>query len=414
MVFKKLMRVNIDVLPAYVSFFETTKKYNVLYGGRNSGKSYAVSDYIVLLYFTYPGRNMLALRRYGNTVKNSVFNDLQSTITKLKLSKFVKINKTERSFTFPNGNQIVCGGLDDAQKWKSLRFLNGDLSDVWFEECDQITEKTLNDIVLTMRGEIPNKKIFITFNPTTKNHWLYKRFFEIKDNDVFTLQTCYLDNPYCPEDVINEMDKLKRRDPELYNVIGLGNWGTLKDTVYRNYEIKDITLSEEYYDSIMYGLDFGYNDPCACVKVGFKDGDIYILDEFEQSFLLQDELFELMTQEMQIPFDSVIKADHEKDRIEDLKRRGYKYIQLADKTKKENAVVLLSGKKIFIHPNCVNLIREIGFYRWLKNPATDEPIEKLQDGNDHTLDAMLYACRDWLKTQKTTTGRKVGGFNINL
>lgn len=405
------MKINVEVLPAYVPLFESTKKYNVVYGGRGSGKSYAIADDIITLYFTCPGRNMLALRRYGNTVKNSVYNDLASAISRLGIKRFVKINKTERTFTFSNGNQIVCGGLDDGDKWKSLRFENGDLSDVWFEEADQITEKSLNDIVLTMRGNVDNKKIFISFNPTTKNHWLYKRFFEKPDKDVLTLQTCYLDNPYCSKDIVEELEKLKERDPDLYYVIGLGNWGVLKDTVYRNYEIKAISLDEDYYNNIMYGLDFGYNDPCCCLKVGFKDGNVYVLDELYQSYLIQDELYDLMLNELQVPYNAIIKADHEKDRIEDLKRRGYKHIQLAEKTNKENAVVLLSGKKIFIHPNCVNTIREIGFYRWMKDPSTDKPIEKLQDGNDHTLDALLYACREWLKNQKTNK-RRVGGFNI--
>ena len=408
------MNKNIEVLPAYVPLFESTKKYNVLYGGRGSGKSYAISDCIAILYSTSPGRNMLALRRYGNTVKNSVYNDLASAISRLGLKRFVKINKTERTFTFSNGNQIVCGGLDDGDKWKSLRFENGDLSDIWFEEADQITEKSLNDIVLTMRGNVDNKKIFISFNPTTKNHWLYKRFFEVQDDDVLTLQTCYLDNPYCSKDIVEELEKLKVRDPDLYYVIGLGNWGVLKDTVYRNYKVQQITLEESYYDSIMYGLDFGYNDPCCCLKVGFKDGNVYVLDELYKSYLIQEELYDLMLNDLQVPYSAVIKADHEKDRIADLKRRGYKYIGLAEKTNKENAVVLLSSKNIYIHPNCVNTIREIGFYRWRKDPSTDEPIEKLEDGNDHTLDALLYACRDWLKNQKNVSKRRVGGFNISL
>jgi phage terminase large subunit len=408
------MNKNIEVLPAYVPLFESTKKYNILYGGRGSGKSYAISDCIALLYFTCPGRNMLALRRYGNTVKNSVYNDLASAISRLGIKRFVKINKTERTFTFSNGNQIVCGGLDDGDKWKSLRFENGDLSDIWFEEADQITEKSLNDIVLTMRGNVDNKKIFISFNPTTKNHWLYKRFFEVQDDDVLTLQTCYLDNPYCSKDIVEELEKLKVRDPDLYYVIGLGNWGVLKDTVYRNYKVQQITLDESYYDNIMYGLDFGYNDPCCCLKVGFKDGNVYVLDELYKSYLIQEELYDLMLNDLQVPYSAVIKADHEKDRIADLKRRGYKYIGLAEKTNKENAVVLLSSKNIYIHPNCVNTIREIGFYRWRKDPSTDEPIEKLEDGNDHTLDALLYACRDWLKNQKNVSKRRVGGFNISL
>ena len=408
------MNKNIEVLPAYVPLFESTCKYNVLYGGRGSGKSYAISDCIAILYSTSPGRNMLALRRYGNTVKNSVYNDLASAISRLGLKRFVKINKTERTFTFSNGNQIVCGGLDDGDKWKSLRFENGDLSDIWFEEADQITEKSLNDIVLTMRGNVDNKKIFISFNPTTKNHWLYKRFFEVQDDDVLTLQTCYLDNPYCSKDIVEELEKLKVRDPDLYYVIGLGNWGVLKDTVYRNYKVQQITLEESYYDSIMYGLDFGYNDPCCCLKVGFKDGNVYVLDELYKSYLIQEELYDLMLNDLQVPYSAIIKEDHEKDRIADLKRRGYKYIGLAEKTNKENAVVLLSSKNIYIHPNCVNTIREIGFYRWRKDPSTDEPIEKLEDGNDHTLDALLYACRDWLKNQKNVSKRRVGGFNISL
>ena len=266
-----------------------------------------------------------------------------------------------------------------------------------------------------MRGNVDNKKIFISFNPTTKNHWLYKRFFEIQDDDVLTLQTCYLDNPYCSKDIVEELEKLKVRDPDLYYVIGLGNWGVLKDTVYRNYKVQQITLEESYYDSIMYGLDFGYNDPCCCLKVGFKDGNVYVLDELYKSYLIQEELYDLMLNDLQVPYSAVIKADHEKDRIADLKRRGYKYIGLAEKTNKENAVVLLSSKNIYIHPNCVNTIREIGFYRWRKDPSTDEPIEKLEDGNDHTLDALLYACRDWLKTQKNVSKRRrVGGFNISL
>lgn len=408
------MNKNVEILPAYKPLYESTKKYNVLYGGRGSGKSFAIAVLIVILYLVCAGRNMLALRRYGNTVKNSVYNDILSAITRLGVRNLIKINKTERTFTFPNGNQIVCGGLDDGDKWKSLRFENGDLSDVWFEEADQITEKSLNDIVLTMRGNVDNKKIFISFNPTTKNHWLYKRFFEVQDDDVLTLQTCYLDNPYCSKDIVEELEKLKVRDPDLYYVIGLGNWGVLKDTVYRNYKVQQITLEESYYDSIMYGLDFGYNDPCCCLKVGFKDGNVYVLDELYKSYLIQEELYDLMLNDLQVPYNAIIKADHEKDRIADLKRRGYKYIGLAEKTNKENAVVLLSSKNIYIHPNCVNTIREIGFYRWRKDPSTDEPIEKLEDGNDHTLDALLYACRDWLKNQKNVSKRRVGGFNISL
>ena len=372
----------------------SSKRYKVVFGGRGSGKSHWAASFLVLLYLKKKGRNALALRKTARSSRTSTFNYIRAIIHQWGLTDYVKINITNMTFTFTNGNQIICGGLDDVQKLKSTMFPNGcDLSDIWFEEGDQIDPNDFKTMDFTLRGNKP--QIIFTFNPVNKQNWIYKQFFETPKEDAITLKTSYLNNRFLNKDFIRMMERLKKEDYELYNIIGLGNWGNLKDVVYKNYEIKSIPLEDEYYDYIYYGLDFGWNDPNALVKVGIKDQEIYILDEIYISQITDDELFDIMKNNYKVPLNSLIHADHEPAKQARLRKLGYKNIVNAIKTDKEAAVNQLSRKKIYVNPDCSNLIKEISTYRWRKD-SNGEIMEKLIDGNDHLLDAMLYALREWL------------------
>lgn len=392
------IKININIRntfnEVYIPAMESNKRYKVIFGGRGSGKSRWASDFLVYLYLTVPNRNCLALRRTAKSSRTSTFNYIRSCISRWRLTEYVKINMQMMTFTFPNGNQIICSGLDDADKLKSIMFENGcDLSDIWFEEGDQIDLESFQTMDFTLRGK--NPQIIFTFNPVNKQNWIYKEFFEKTIEDAFILRTNYLDNKFLNKEFIERMERLKQEDPELYEIIGLGNWGNLRDIVYKNYEIKKIPLTDEYYDYIYYGLDFGWNDPNALIKVGIKDQEIYILDEIYVSEVTDDELFEIMNDTYKIPLNALIFADHEPAKQARLMKLGYRNIVNAKKTDKESAVNQLSRKKIYINPDCENFIKEISMYRWRKD-AHGNIMEKLTDGNDHLMDAMLYALRDWL------------------
>jgi phage terminase large subunit len=397
----KKIKVNINIAKTfnkvYIPVMNSNKRYKVVFGGRGSGKSHWAASFLVILYLYTSGRNALALRKTAKSSRTSTFNYIRACINRWGLQDLIEINLTTMTFTFPNGNQIVCGGLDNADKLKSIMFANGkDLSDIWFEEGDQIDPTDFQTMDFTIRGI--NPQIIFTFNPVNKQSWIYKEFFERPREDAYVLRTNYLDNEFLNQDFIDRMERLKEEDPELYDIIGIGNWGNLRDIVYRNYEIKNIPLEDTYYDYIYFGLDFGFNDPNALVKVGIKDQEIYILNELKVDSITDDELFELMKDVANVPLNALIHADHAPNRQARIIKLGYRNMVNAIKTNKEEAVSQLSKKKIYVHPDCENFIKEISLYRWRKD-SNGNVMDKLIDGNDHLLDAMLYSLREWLDNQ---------------
>lgn len=392
------IHININIMNSfnevYIPIMSSRHRYKVIGGGRGSGKSRFTSDFLVFLYLKMANRNCLALRKTAKSCRTSVYNYIKSCISRWGLQDLVEINIQMMTFTFPNGNQIICGGLDDADKLKSIQFKNGaDLTDVWFEEGDQINYKDFETLDFTLRGE--NPQVIFTFNPVSKQNWIYKYFWEKQQDNTLRMITNYTQNRFLNKDFIKRMEKLKQDDPELYKIIGLGEWGNLKDIVYRRFEVEDFTKNEDYYDTILWGLDLGFNDPCALVKVGVKDSELYVLDEIYIGDSDSEELFDLMKNTYNVPLNALIQCDHMPMIQARLRKLGYKNIVNAIKTNKEQAVFQLSCMKIHVHSDCVNFIKEISTYRWLKD-ANGNIIDKLIDGNDHLMDSFLYACRPYL------------------
>lgn len=397
---------NLEFNPIYLPVMESSHFYKILYGGRGSGKSYFVSDFLVILLASTPGRNLLALRKTKTHVRGSVFMGLLNSIQKLGLSKSVKVDKTTMVITFRNKNQIKCEGLDNAVNLKSMNFENGcSISDVWFEEAEQLSKADMETIDFSVRkGDPP--QVILTFNPINKNMWIYKEFIERQAlrGDTFVLRTSYLDNKFISEHFVKRMEALKRADPERYNVVGLGNFGNVEGIVYKNYKVQKNTHADEWFDSICYGFDFGFNDPMALVKLGFKDSCIYVLDELYVNNVTGDQFADLM--ELQgIPKTAPIYCDHQKEYIATIERHGYTDLRLAQKKNKEKWIYHTSSHNIYIDPKCENILKEIGVYKWIMDPS-GRVLNKVSDGFDHALDAMLYGARPWV-TEKMMVSPEV-------
>jgi phage terminase large subunit len=129
-----------------------------------------------------------------------------------------------------NGNTIIFRGLDDIERVKSI----ASITQIWIEEASEISEEAFNQLNIRLRNrrETYNNQIILTFNPISQKHWLKKRFFDTKDDDVFTMKTTYKDNPYLPEENIKELEKLKDTSPYYYQVYCLGEWGTIGESVF--------------------------------------------------------------------------------------------------------------------------------------------------------------------------------------
>lgn len=186
------------------------------------------------------------------------------------------------------------------------------------------------------------------------------------------------------------LEDLKNQDETYYKIYALGEWGVLGNLVYTNYVVEDIPLDESRYSSIYYGLDFGYNDPSALLKIGWKDNEIYVLDEIYERHLTNTDLIELCKKKIDKKH-MIIADSAEPDRIEEFKKAGFR-IQACTKGKDSVrfGIDWIKRHKIRIHPNCVNTIKEIQTYKYREDKdgnVLDEPV----DFNNHAMDALRYA-----------------------
>jgi len=282
-----------------------------------------------------------------------------------------------------NDNWIITAGVDDREKLKSIH----GVTSIWIEEATEISYLDYLQINLRLRGKRKNyKQIILSYNPIDSHHWLNK--FK-KTESTQKLRTTYKDNKFIDEEYEYILEDLKHQDENYYRIYALGEWGKKKNIIFPNYEIIP-ELPET--DNIIYGLDFGYNEPTALIEVRIKD-DIYFLSERIYERKMTN--LQLVTKIKELRINKFIFCDAaEPGRIRELQQSGIRAVA-ANKNVKDG-LDFVKRKTLKIHKNSTNLINEIERYAYkeINELITDEPIKF----NDHLMDAMRYAIYSHNKT----------------
>jgi PBSX family phage terminase large subunit len=224
---------------AYMKTFNNDKRVNIYYGGSSSGKSEYIARRYILKFLFEQGHNGLFLRKFATDVRKSIYQLLLKISNEYlgdKRENYIKVNKSDMTFTFYNGNQILLQGLDDTEKIKSITFSNGILTDVFFEECNQGNGTEIKELKRRIRGITPVKKeITLAFNPVSKSNWVYQMFFNMEieakryhlGKNLLILKTNIYDNKYATEEDRQVLeDESDKYDREVYLY---GNFGVLSD-----------------------------------------------------------------------------------------------------------------------------------------------------------------------------------------
>ena len=201
----------------YGDFINTKCRYRVCKGSRGSKKSKTTALDLIMKLKQYPLGNALCIRRYSNTLRDSVFSDLKWALHKLKMDDDWICTVSPMQFTNVfTGQKILFRGLDDGLKVTSISVDKGVLCFVWFEEAYEIQEDDFNKVDLSIRGEVPEgyfKQITLTFNPWSANSWLKARFFDTPDEDTFIKTTTWQCNNWLDEADRNIFLKMKVQNP---------------------------------------------------------------------------------------------------------------------------------------------------------------------------------------------------------
>lgn len=418
------MRINVQMNPGFREVDQSRKRYIVMKGSAGSGKSVDTAQNYILRLMADRGRNLVAMRKSDITNRDSTFAELTGALYKMfgdKYEQYWRVNKSPLMLTCkPNGNQIIFRGMNDdrqREKLKSITFPKGKLTDVWLEEATEFTQADLEIIDDRLRGNLPEGQFYqirMTFNPVNKSHWIKKVFFDMTDPNVLAHHSTYLGNRFIDEAYKARMERRKIVDPEGYQIYGLGEWGEIGGLILRNWEIADISQNLDDYDDIAIGQDFGFNHANAILLLGIKDDNIYIIDEI---YVHEKETSEIIPLAIKkgIPTNRTMWCDSaEPDRIKTWKKAGFRAKEVVKEKTNEKKyqsaqIDWLKGvvdknriirRKIYVHPQCVNTIKELQQWKWKKDEKTGEYLDEPVPIMDDAMAALRYGVEGWRKSKK--------------
>lgn len=456
---------------AYIPYLQCNDRYSIFFGGYGSGKSVFI-NYRIILDVAFGGRNYLCLKEYKTDIETSIYSELSQAVNDLGLNElFVFTKNPFRIRATLSKTSIDFLGLDDPQRVKSYRPLNGVLTDIFVEEATSINNQSTLDLLDSrLRGidkRVPldsqkSKRITLAFNPVNKSHFLFGHFFAgkfnnedrakrykmpideqklfdwflsadpdltktelsklvkstMKDYNVSILKTTYADNRFLmPVDIMSRENAVGYE----YEVGTLGNWGTTGVLLFKageNWEAADLSNENKYkfkHLPILNGLDFGYTDPTAFVRLHIDrmNKKIYIIKEFGDTEM---GLLEIAQQTKKIVGNELVRGDSGGQGnaiVINLKNRKLvgKYalnIKGVKKISKDKSLDYVRYKvkwlklwKIIIDFSCTGTIMEFENMTWKMDRQGKETGKIF--GDHHLLDAATYALN----------GEMVGGNSVS-
>jgi len=385
------MIINTKATPIYDWLRKQTSRIVILLGGAGSSKSWSIAQHLIFKAYSERDRRFLITRK---TLPSLRLSCLKLVIELLKEHNFpFEINKSELIITTPTRSELIFKSIDQPEKIKSTEF-----NYIWIEEATEITLEDFRQLNLRLRRQPKStNQMFLSFNPIDENHWIKTDIIDKMDNVVYH-KSNYKDNPFLAKEYIHQLEDLINQDVNYYRIYTLGEWGVLENIIYRNWDTVD--HFPKNCDEIIYGLDFGYNNETALVKIGIKDDEYYLKEEIYETKLTNEDLIRRLES---LKIKERIYADSaEPARIEEIYRVGFDILP-SEKSVKDG-IDFVKRKKQHITKDSVNLIKEIRGYSYKKdknNNVLEEPVKF----RDHLMDAVRYA-------EYTNFYRQRGGLEI--
>lgn len=390
-----------------------------LSGGRGSAKSSCISILGPLIMLMPENRSchMVILRKVGNTLRNSVYNQILWGLEELGVIQYFKITKNPLELTYlPTGQRILFFGTDDKTKIKSIKLPFGYVGVVWYEELDQFAgmEEIRNLNQSLLRGG-EKYWCFYSYNPPkSRDNWVNQEIL-FEEADRYVLHTNYTQVPqeWLGSQFIQEAEKLKAKREELWRHEYMGEVTGTGGDVFSNVEDKRMSGSLiAAFDRLHYGLDFGFAvDPLAFVAMHYdkKHEDLYIFDEiYKYSYDTRPAAEEVIRKASR----RLVIADSAEPRT----IRAFSNLGVNIRGAKKGPDSVDHGIKwlqdlrhIYIDKErCPNTYKEFVSYEYMQNKE-GVFISRYPDVNNHAIDAVRYGSSEIMRSEKDVTSR-----NINL
>lgn len=379
----------------YKSLFSNDTRFFIITGGRGSSKSFGVGTFASLLSFE-TGHKILFTRQTMTSAHLSIIPEFQEKIDLMDANHCFDINKSE-IVNKQTKSEIIFRGIKSSSgdQTANLKSLQGVTT--WIlDEAEELTdEKTFDKINLSIRQKGIQNRVILILNPATKEHWIYKRFFEqagvetgfngIKGNTTY-IHTTYLDNiQNLDQSFIDEVLNIEVSNPLKYKHVILGGWlDKSEGAVFTNWKLGKF---EEVAQSI-YGQDYGFSvDPTTLIQTSIDKPNkrIYVKELLYQTKLTTTEISIINQRYCD---NRLIVADSAEPRlIHELRSRGNNVRETIKGAGSVSAgIALMQDYELIIDNDSINIIKELNNYSW-----SDKKSNTAIDAFNHTIDAMRYA-----------------------
>lgn len=369
-------------------------------------KSSYISVEILLLMMQHPDCNAVVLRKVGNTLRNSVFMQMEWALDMLSITdKWKRTVNPMELVRKATGQKILFLGVDDKAKIKSLKMPRGYVGIVWYEELDQFSgmEEIRNVNQSLLRGG-PQFWCFSSYNPPkSRDSWVNEEMLlDVPDRLVH--HSTYLTAPedWLGGQFIEDAERLKARNETAYRHEYLGEITGTGGSVFENVEERPISDEEiETWDTFRYGLDFGFAvDPLAFISLAYdrKREILYIFDEIYQQKLTNREAARRIGAKIS-PSAAIWADSAEPKSIAELRDMGLKVFGAKKGPDSVDYGIrwLQSLSKIVIDKRrAPNAYREFVSYEYERN-RDGQFISAYPDKNNHAIDAVRYGMRQDMK-----------------
>ncbi len=378
----------------YIPLFKEPSRYFVVTGGRGSGKSFSIN--VFLLNLTYEKGHKVLFSRYTMiSAHTSIIPEFIEKINLMEVHEDFRITKDE-IMNLKTGSSIIFKGIrtSSGNQTAALKSLNGITTFVVDEAEELVDEETFDKIDFSIRSQLKQNRVILVMNPTTKEHWIYKRWFQSENvlggsnltlNDVTYIHTDYRDNKdNLSESFLQPIMTMKKKRPDKYEHQILGGWlNKAEGTIIRKWRVGDYIPTE----LTCYGQDFGFSeDLTTLIKISVDKNarKVWVKEIFGQKGLNTSQIY--MKNKSECGLDLIICDNSEPRLINELKVLG---LNIKPTIKKKGSILsgiaLMQDYEIIVDRNSHGIIREINNYVW--KDKGEVPIDKF----NHYMDAIRYA-----------------------
>jgi len=376
----------------YENLFSSESRYYVVSGGRGSSKSYSINTFLLLL--TYEVGHVILFTRYTLTSAHiSIIPEFIDKIETAQLRGDFHITKDE-IVNLKTGSKILFKGIKTSSgtQTANLKSLAGVTTWV-LDEAEELIDETIFDkIDFSIRAKNLQNRVVLILNPATKEHFIYKRFFERKgieagsnivQQDTTYIHTSYLDNyDNLSESYINQIELMKKNNINKYKHVILGGWlDKAEGVVFTNWKFGEFNPNNLQTSC---GMDFGFSvDPDTLTEVAIdkKQKKIYVKEHIYRNGLKVDDLATLILEKVG---KKLIISETDPRLVADLKHRGCN-IKQHKKGLIEVGITLMLEYQIIVEPNSSNIAKELNNYAY-----SDKTSKLYVDAFNHSIDGFRY------------------------